>query len=230
MFDGQSWPLPQTGQMWLEYELLTKPDIAGVFCQSTSYRNEPTPIPGRHDKIFPMFEFEGRGDVNTLIKLEQELLNWLKITDNLWIVKTYKEICDTYQVSEIGPDEEEKLCSNSFDHCFITHFPESTSPFWNMKRNTDGTAAKVDVIIKGMETIGSAERETDINIMRDRFGSISDGEYAGLLYRHFGKERVEKELDAYLKLPMVPRFGGGIGLTRLSRYFETEQDKGTINE
>ena len=25
---GEVWPLPQTGQMWLEYELLTKPDIS----------------------------------------------------------------------------------------------------------------------------------------------------------------------------------------------------------
>ena len=34
-----------------------------------------------------------------------------------------------------------------------------TSPFWNMSRNDDGlTAKKMDVILGGMETIGSAER------------------------------------------------------------------------
>jgi len=26
-YSGQIWPLPQTGQMWLEYELLTKPEL-----------------------------------------------------------------------------------------------------------------------------------------------------------------------------------------------------------
>ena len=26
-YGGKIWPLPQTGQMWLEYELLTKPDL-----------------------------------------------------------------------------------------------------------------------------------------------------------------------------------------------------------
>ena len=36
VFDGINYPLPQTGQMWLEYELLTKPDLQGVFCVSTS--------------------------------------------------------------------------------------------------------------------------------------------------------------------------------------------------
>ena len=31
------YPLPQTGQMWLEYELLTNPEPPGYFCVSTSY-------------------------------------------------------------------------------------------------------------------------------------------------------------------------------------------------
>ena len=73
-FGNVIWPLPQTGQMWLEYELLKNPDVSGVFCISTSYRNEPNPIPGRHDLIFPMFEFEGRGTLEDLVTLEKELL------------------------------------------------------------------------------------------------------------------------------------------------------------
>ena len=28
-YQGLTWPLPQTGQMWLKYELLTKPDLEG---------------------------------------------------------------------------------------------------------------------------------------------------------------------------------------------------------
>jgi hypothetical protein len=30
-YAGNVWPLPQTGQMWLEYELLTRPHIPGFF-------------------------------------------------------------------------------------------------------------------------------------------------------------------------------------------------------
>ena len=63
-YAGEVWPLPQTGQMWLEYELLTRPEIPGVFCVSTSYRNERNPIPGRHKIIFPMFEFESMGTID----------------------------------------------------------------------------------------------------------------------------------------------------------------------
>ena len=40
-YAGQVWPLPQTGQMWLEHELLSSPDSKGFFCVSTSYRQEP---------------------------------------------------------------------------------------------------------------------------------------------------------------------------------------------
>ena len=75
-YAGEVWPLPQTGQMWLKKEMLDHPDLPGVFCISTSYRNEPNPIPGRHDKIFPMFEFETKGDVEDLISLELELLDF----------------------------------------------------------------------------------------------------------------------------------------------------------
>ena len=56
-YGGCVWPLPQTGQMWLEYELLKNPELPGVFCVSTSYRQEKNPTPGRHETIFPMFKF-----------------------------------------------------------------------------------------------------------------------------------------------------------------------------
>ena len=98
----------------------------------------------------------------------------------------------------------------------ITDFPEFTSPFWNMSRNDDGaTSRKIDVILNGMETIGSAERSTDKEQMRDTFYTISDGGYAQIRYDKFGKERVEKELDEFLKFDFFPRSGGGIGVTRI---------------
>ena len=66
-----------------------------------------------------------------------------------------------------------------------------------------------------METIGSAERSTDKKQMRDTFHTISDGQYADLLYKLFGKERVEKELEEFLEFDFFPRSGGGIGVTRI---------------
>ena len=145
-YAGQVWPLPQTGQMWLEHELLSAPDSKGFFCVSTSYRQEPNAIPGR----------------------------------------------------------------------------QFTSPFWNMSRYEDGIhSKKIDVILGGMETIGSAERSTDVDQMRDTFHTITEGAYANLLFDLFGKERVEAELEEFLKFDFFPRVGGGIGITRMIPALET---------
>jgi hypothetical protein len=73
-----------------------------------------------------------------------------------------------------------------------------------------------------METIGSAEREVDVDVMRKRFTTISDGKYSALLYKLFGEKRVNNELDEFLSLKFFPRFGGGIGMTRLIRSMELE--------
>ena len=214
IFSGVNWPLPQTGQMWLERDLLDNPKAKGVFCITTSYRNEPNPVEGRHDKIFPMFEFESHGGMDEMIKLEKELLSHLGFGENHHQI-TYDDASDKYGVSELDYDEEEALCKDFTPCTFLTHFPLRTHPFWNMKHAGGGIYNKVDVIMHGMETIGSAERATDVKEMREQFHNISDGEYANLLYNHFGKKRVEDELEEYLSLDMFERFGGGIGVTRM---------------
>ena len=67
----------------------------------------------------------------------------------------------------------------------------------------------------GHETIGSAERSTNVDEMRDSFHTISGGDYAKKLFRLFGKKRVMQELDNFLELKFFPRTGGGIGVTRM---------------
>jgi aspartyl/asparaginyl-tRNA synthetase len=216
-YEGQVWPLPQTGQMWLEYELLTQPDFPGVFCVSTSYRNEPNPVPGRHERIFPMFEFESKGTIEDLAQMEMELCEYLGLGKaSEFSHKDYVELAKAYGTDEITDEYERKMQKDFGRVIFLEKFPEYTSPFWNMKRSGD-RANKIDVIIDGMETIGSAERSCDPEDMRRRFHTISDGGYANLLYHKFGKERVEHELEDFLAMDFFPRYGGGIGMTRLMR-------------
>tara|TARA_B100001057_G_scaffold490450_1_gene578757 strand:+ start:2120 stop:2929 length:810 start_codon:yes stop_codon:yes gene_type:complete len=212
-YAGQVWPLPQTGQMWLEHELLSQPSAKGFFCVSTSYRQEPNAIPGRHDIIFPMFEFEMPGNIDDLKAMELELVDYLGFEKPL--EKTYADWQHWYGVEGELEAEHETQMFKDFETTMITDFPEFTSPFWNMSRNTDGTSKKIDVILGGMETIGSAERSTDIIQMRDTFHTITDGAYSNLLYELFSKDRVEAELEEFLKFDFFPRVGGGIGMTRM---------------
>ncbi len=221
-YNGEVWPLPQTGQMWLEFELLKNPTWEGVFCISTSYRAEKDPIPGRHELIFPMFEFESKGTLKDLKVLEDELLNFLGFGSPVEI--DYDEICEEYGGVEILEDEHEARMWKELGHCVsLQNFPERTSPFWNMKHKGDGIFNKVDVILFGQETIGSAERSCDKDEMRNTFETISEGGYAAKLFELFGEERVTKELDDFLEFDFFPRYGAGIGLTRLARAMELLQ-------
>ena len=218
-YGGEVWPLPQTGQMWLEYELLKNPEVPGFFCLSTSYRNEPNPVEGRHDKIFPMFEFECRGGMEQLIELEKELCEYLGFGNAAEFPRGhYEDVAKMYNTKELEHCHEEQLRKDYGPVYFITDFPNFTSPFWNMSQSESGEHAnKVDVIIHGIETIGSAERSCDPTEMRRQFYSISDGGYANILFSNFTKQRVEKELDDFLKFNFFQRCGGGIGVTRLIR-------------
>lgn len=218
-YNGEIWPLPQTGQMWLEYELLKNPEWEGVFCISTSYREEKNPIPGRHEMIFPMFEFESKGGMKELLKLESELLEYLGF-DSL-VEVNYEDVCEEYGgVPILENEHEQRMWEEKGSVISLQNFPRRTNPFWNMKHNNGEIFNKVDVILYGQETIGSAERSSDVEKMKEMFYTIENGGYSAKLFELFGKERVEKELEEFLTMEFFPRFGGGIGLTRMARAYE----------
>ena len=233
-YSGQTWPLPQTGQMWLEYELLNNPKVEGVYCVSTSYRQEPDPVSGRHELIFPMFEFEAHGNFYDLIYLEKSLCAYLGYKQSDFATGKYMDVINRFRThdQEVTDYHEKILCRENDGVFFLTHFPFYTSPFWNMRtmkerlklggkesmipREEQGLVAlKCDVLLNGMETIGSAERSSDVDEMREQFHTISKGLYSELLFEKFGKDSVTKELDEFLSHDFFPRFGGGIGITRL---------------
>lgn len=218
-YNKKIWPLPQTGQMWLEYELLLNPDAKGFFCQTTSYRQEPNPIEGRHETIFPLFEFESKGDFNDLLTLEKELLEFLGFGKKESFPEgDYLDVSEKYKSKFIEHEQEEELYKDNGPVFMLKNFPSYTSPFWNMKLAEDKeTAKKCDVILCGMETIGSAERSCDRDAMKHMFETISDGGYAKILYGKFGQERVDEEMKEFLSHNFFKRFGGGIGVTRLMR-------------
>ncbi|PIR69801.1 MAG: transposase [Candidatus Niyogibacteria bacterium CG10_big_fil_rev_8_21_14_0_10_46_36] len=229
-FGARILPLPQTGQMWLEYELLADPTMTGCCCITTSYRDEPPQRreAGRHDLVFQMFEFETHGDMEVLHSMLKDLLEFLGFPKH--DAYRHKEeypaieysdaatILRLHEGHEIESRHEEKLRDLFGEVCFLTDFPEFTSPFWNMKRKwSTNTARKIDVILCGMEAIGSAERSTDSDDMRRRFNSIKDGLYASELERRFGKQATRQELEEFLSFNFFMRCGGGIGLNRLIR-------------
>jgi aspartyl/asparaginyl-tRNA synthetase len=172
-----------------------------------------------------MFEFELKGDFGEMKKMENELLEHLGYgSQGSFPECDYEKLTGELGVREVSSKEEMSLYKQRGNKVFfLKNFPEYTSPFWNMKRNDDGkTAKKVDIIMSGMETIGSAERSCDVDDMRHRFKTISGGMYSKLLYNQFGRERVDREMDEFLSHKFITRSGGGIGMTRLIRSMELE--------
>ncbi|ARF11079.1 asparaginyl-tRNA synthetase [Hokovirus HKV1] len=212
---NKPWPMIQTGQMWLEYELLTDKRIKkGAYCLTTSYREEKNPIPGRHYLIFPLYEFESFGNMQDLTKLINELLAHLGYGKPTEL--EYSDLAKKYNSLELTSDHEYRMCCEYTNVCLLKNFPQYTHPFWNMAIDPEtGHAKKIDVIMSGKETIGSAERSCDNETMKKMFYTISDGKYSELFFEKFSKERTEAELQAFIDLPKVERFGGGIGVTRL---------------
>lgn len=226
-YGGYKWPLPQTGQMWLEHDILhADDDVKGFFCVTTSYRNEPNPVKGRHDLVFPMFEFELRGGFDRLIEFCEGLLSHMGYDRSKFNYGDYMDVAKHYNTTEVEHEHEARLYKDFGSVYFLKNFPNFTSPFWNMKRHDDRFLSyKLDVIVNGMETIGSAERSCDVEQMRHDFETISNGMYAKTLYNKLDKEGVDTELNDYLSTPSITktvRCGGGIGLTRLIKGMEKE--------
>jgi len=224
---GKRWPFTQTNQMWLEEDLLSNPSYEGVFCITTSYRDEKNPIKGRHNLagVFGMFEVESRGNMNDMLDLQKEMLLHLGFRNEHFSEVEYDAVAKKYRCEDIGAKEENKMYYDYNAATFLKNFPLYTDPFWNMKLFKDHGVKKVkktDVIIGGQETIGSAERSCDVKEMRKQFFKVAKGGYATKLFTMFGKERVLAELEKYLSHDFTPRFGWGTGTDRLIKGMEKE--------
>ena len=173
-----------------------------------------------------MFEFE-REVEDSQFAFENLISTLTRLTMSLGFdtAEIYKyENVATGEGGIVTHDDEKRLCPTVTSCAIITHFPNYSSPFWNMARTPDGNyALKADVILGGMETIGAAVRSCDPEQMRNDFMTVSGGQYAATLYAKFGKPRVDAELDAFLAQTFIPRIGGGIGFERLLWAMEAKE-------
>lgn len=217
--ESVTYPLQQTNQMVLEEVLLENPELEGVFCVTTSYRDEKNPIPSRHKKVFKMVEFEMKGNMKDLVKFQSELLEYLGFDKPIEV--NYEDVCEEYGgVSILEDEHESRMWKEKGNVVSLQNFPIRTNPFWNMLGQGNGLFNKVDVILYGQETFGSAERSCNVSEMREMFYTIEDGKYSEKLFELFGKERVEEEIEEFLKHDFIPRVGCGIGFSRLLRAYK----------
>jgi aspartyl/asparaginyl-tRNA synthetase len=165
-----------------------------------------------------MFEFESHGTMHDLKIMENELLEFLGF--GIPYVIKYEDACNELETDIITGDHEIELQNRYGKNISLQYFPERTNPFWNMQRDDAGLAQKIDILLFGQETIGSAERSSDVKKMKEKFLTIEDGKYSQKLYDLFSPNRVINELNEFLENDFINRYGGGIGVTRLIRAME----------
>ena len=115
--------------------------------------------------------------LKSLLKQAEEASKYKEISDEIRRYEAAIIFLNASHVEEEINESSEKLNEHEDEIGWgmITHFPEFTSPFWNMSRYSDElTSKKIDVILNGMETIGSAERSTDKEQMAHTFHTISE--------------------------------------------------------
>ena len=126
-----------------------------------------------------------------------------------------KKVIITGGATRIGAAIAKSLVS--FDTKIVIHFNKSKSSALKLKKELEGLGAetyllKADLNNQKTDLTGI---QNDVQEMKEQFYTISNGEYANLLFGLFGKDRVELELFKFLSHDFVPRYGGGIGVTRM---------------
>src|SRR5690625_7048247 len=103
-----------------------------------------------------MFEFELHGDINELIKLEIELLEFLGFGNAIdFIHKNYEEMSEEFSAEILEAEHELEIYVKYCPVFFLENFSERIHTFWNMNRQ-DGIAQKVDVLLHGADNICSS--------------------------------------------------------------------------
>lgn len=224
--------IDEIGQMWLENELLKHPEAKGYYHITTAVRTQDQDE-DVNNNIFPLFEFEMRGGVDALIELEKALLTHLGYDTTKFNQSTYADMAANYNVDTLDNDNKKTMASDISSTIFLTDFPDRTDPFWNMKRhdtpNQDMTK-QVNVIMNGKDTFVSAQRDTDPVVMRERFNTMSQGNYKEKIFERFGnglhglfgQESIEKDIDDFFNLNMIERSGGSIDIMRLISSMKVE--------
>ena len=212
-YDGMIWPLPQTAKITLDYELLKHSDWKGVFCLSTCFKNSSDQLDTSDNKIVPMYEFIMRGNMEDLIHIEAELLHYLGLGEiDQFVYKKYSTLLEKYDINELN----NKLIYDDIGSVvFLKEYPNDNSTFWNTKLATNKLTLKnINVIINGIKVIHSAEMSVNKEDMREQFNKMNNKNYTNILFSNYGKERVEKEVEDYLKLDFFTRAGGYIDITK----------------
>ena len=91
------------------------------------------------DGLTPEFKFESKGDINDLLKLEKELLDYFGFDNPMKV--DYDDICDEYATPILEKEHKQKMWSEKGTIISMRYY------------NTSKSVIKIDIVLYGKETI-----------------------------------------------------------------------------
>jgi hypothetical protein len=201
--------LPQSNEIWLDYEITKYNNQTGFFCISTHYTNDSL---GIKNSIIPCLEFSIKGGMFELEKMLRSLLTSLGYKNKCkFNTIMYKNILSTYNVTNITPSVYNKIAETDNGVIFIKNYTFNEDTFWNDFQENE-IYNKITILLDGKETITATQKSKSSEFMRNNFKNRSD---FNKLCEIFGEYRVLGELEGYLELPFSDRCTGKINLINL---------------
>jgi len=235
--------LRQTAQVHMEYDVRSQEHNA-VWTRGRSLRDEPRAGDGRHEKDFPLVEWECTtrylqnagyypghiswestkkisGDLFYLIKFD---LNFIAQMLNIYEGDDYSGKFSFHAMSyesiienygdDVSPELERELCGDN-KIVAVYNYPTELCHF-TMGQANEKECMKVDILLPGIgETIGSAVRATDREFIAIRL--YNSAMYKGLVDKGMNPFVFDKYLSCDFSVPTV---GGGIGVSRLMKFLQ----------
>lgn len=209
--------LPQSNEIWLEYEMIKYNKQSGFFCQSSLYFNHNN---GLDNYIEPAMEFSLIGGLFELEKLFRGLLKHMGYTNNIFNYKSidYKDILLLFQLEVLTEKIKIPKLSEDKTIYFVKNIPKNDDTTWN-DYDQNGIYNKIIVIIYGKVVFYGIQKSNEIEKMRNIY--LERNDYPALC-EFFGEERVLGELESYLELPFMDRCTGKIKISSLIELMNKE--------
>jgi hypothetical protein len=203
--------LPQSNELWMDYQILNNSNQTGFFCYSTVYTND---IYGIKNNIEQIIDFSLIGGMYEVEKLVRNLLEILGLK-NIFNFKTYEysKLLKELNINELRESDYNKISFTEKTICFIKNFQPNENIKWNdFYDENKKYYNKIIIICQGKLIVSCGQKSQTVEKMRENFLKKKDFKKK---CEFFHEERVLGELNSYLDLHFVKRCTGSINLKNL---------------
>ena len=210
--------LPQSNELWVDYQILMYSSQKGFFTYSTIYKND---FNGLNNYIEQVIEFSLKGGMYDLEKLIRNLLDLFGFKNTFTFKSVdYNELIQDLQITDFTYKNFSMLNDDPYTIYFIKGFNKNAYVKWNdyfdVKNNCYN---KLLLICRGKELICGSQKSESVDEMRENFMKTKD---FSKKCEFFLEERVIGELNSYLELQFFKRCTGTICFKNLIHLLEQE--------